>query len=234
MEYYDSDDGMLLVTVCETDEGEGNCQYQNESSTSVEYNLIAQAFPEIVVCDDTGCELPNSLAGRMDEPKTWYSCFNDGDDRLAKIKLTPKILESESVEYDVETIATIIDACYPDIRRVINYLQKQSINGKLNSNVEELQDSDYKLKLIELLGDKSLNKKDAFVSIRKLLMKNKVRDFTPLFSLLYDRLDKLTNENGKKAELILLLARYQNMDSMAVDKEINIMAMFVEMLGVLK
>ena len=67
------------------------------------------------------------------------------------------------------------------------------------------------------------------MSIRKLLMKNKVRDFT-LFSLLYDRLDKLTNENGKKAESILLLARYQNMDSMAVDKEINIMAMFVEML----
>ena len=65
-------------------------------------------------------------------------------------------------------------------------------------------------------------------------MKNKVRDFTPLFNLLYDRLDKLTSENGKKAELILLLARYQNMDSLAVDKEINIMAMFVEMLGVIK
>ena len=67
-----------------------------------------------------------------------------------------------------------------DIRRVINYLQKQSINGKLNSNVEELQDSDYKLKLIEVLGNKSQNKKDAFVSIRKLLMKNKVRDFIPV------------------------------------------------------
>ncbi len=145
-----------------------------------------------------------------------------------------KVLEAENVEYEVETIATIIDACYPDIRRVINYLQKQSIDGKLNSDVNELQDSDYKLKLIELLGDKSQNKKDAFVSIRKLLMKNKVRDFTPLFNLLYDRLDKLTDENSKKAELILLLARYQNMDSMAVDKEINIMAMFVEMLGVIK
>ena len=101
MEYNDSDDGMLLVTVCETNEGEGNCQYQNESSTSVEYNLIAQAFPEIVVCDDTGCELPNSLAGRMDEPKTWYSCSIDGNgDRLDKIKLTPKKLESETTYYD--------------------------------------------------------------------------------------------------------------------------------------
>jgi len=145
-----------------------------------------------------------------------------------------KVLEQENVEYDIETIATIIDACYPDIRRVINYLQKQSIDGKLNSGVEELRDSDYKLKLIELLGDKSLNKKDAFVAVRKLLMKNKVRDFTPLFSLMYDRLDKLAVKGSQKADIILLLARYQNMDSLAVDKEINIMAMFVEILGVLK
>ena len=145
-----------------------------------------------------------------------------------------KILESENVEYDVETIATIIDACYPDIRRVINYLQKQSINGKLNSNLEELQDSDYKLKLIDVLKDKSTDKKVAFIEIRKLLMKNKVRDFTPLFSLLYDRLDKLTDANNSKAEIILILAKYQNMDVQAVDKEINIMAMFVEIIGSIK
>ena len=144
------------------------------------------------------------------------------------------ILESESIQYEVETIATIIDACYPDIRRVINYLQKQSIDGKLNSDVNELQDSDYKLKLIELISNSSMNKKDAFVAVRKLLMKNKVRDFTPLFSLMYDRLDKLTDKGSQKADIILLLARYQNMDSLAVDKEINIMAMFVEILGVLK
>ena len=145
-----------------------------------------------------------------------------------------KVLEAENVEYEVETIATIIDACYPDIRRVINYLQKQSIDGKLNSDVNELQDSDYKLKLIELISNSSMNKKDAFVAVRKLLMKNKVRDFTPLFSLMYDRLDKLADKGSQKADIILLLARYQNMDSLAVDKEINIMAMFVEILGVLK
>ena len=121
-----------------------------------------------------------------------------------------KILEAESVQYEVETIATIIDA------------------------LEELQDSDYKLKLIDVLKDKSTDKKVAFIEIRKLLMKNKVRDFTPLFSLLYDRLDKLTDANNSKAEIILILAKYQNMDVQAVDKEINIMAMFVEILGVLK
>ena len=91
MEYYDSDDGMLLVTVCETDEGEGNCQYQNESSTSVEYMLIPHAFPEIVVCDETGCELPSRLAGTMTNPKDWYGCLNDGNgDVLYHTQFSPK------------------------------------------------------------------------------------------------------------------------------------------------
>ena len=94
MEYYDSDDGMLLVTVCETNEGEGNCQYQNKSSTSVEYMLIPHAFPEIVVCDETGCELPNRLAGTNKNPKEWYGCL-DGtyDDELFHLKLSPKNFE---------------------------------------------------------------------------------------------------------------------------------------------
>ena len=139
--------------------------------------------------------------------------------------------------FDIVPYQDMVDL-YLKNQSLLDKSGKEKLGGDnerpLNSDVEELQDSDYKLKLIELLSNKSQNKKDAFVSVRKLLMKNKVRDFTPLFSLLYDRLDKLTNENSKKAELILLLARYQNMDSMAVDKEINIMAMFVEMLGVLK
>ena len=101
MEYEDTDDGMLLVTVCETNDGQGECQYQSEGSTSVEYTLIAQSFPEIVICDDTGCELPNSLAGRMDEPKIWHSCYSDnGQDTLGKIILTPKTIETEDIGYD--------------------------------------------------------------------------------------------------------------------------------------
>ena len=105
MEYSDTDDGMLLVTVCETNEGEGACQYQNESSTSVEYMLIPHAFPEIVVCDDTGCELPNRIAGTRLSPKKWFSCFedqkeNNGHDMMMTFSLTSKDFEFTKEAFD--------------------------------------------------------------------------------------------------------------------------------------
>ena len=90
MQYEDSDDGMLLVTVCETDQADWTthgCAYQNVGSTSMEYDLIPDAYHEIIICDDTGCELPNWFAGSMNNPTTWYACRSSGpDDKLDGIQ----------------------------------------------------------------------------------------------------------------------------------------------------
>ena len=109
MEYSDTDDGMLLVTVCETDEGEGACQYQNESSTSVEYMLIPHAFPEIVTCDDTGCELPSRIAGTRLSPKKWYSC--SVDDNTSRYELQTWSLTFKDFEYTREGFAAGATDC---------------------------------------------------------------------------------------------------------------------------
>ena len=83
MDYTDSDQGMLLVTVCEknepTAETYAGCSYATEASTSVQLELIPNAYPEIVICDETGCELPSRLAGTRFSPKKWYSCSQDDD-----------------------------------------------------------------------------------------------------------------------------------------------------------
>ena len=90
MQYEDSDDGMLLVTVCETDQADWTtrgCVYQNVGSTSMEYDLIPDAYHEIIICDDTGCELPNWFAGSMNNPTTWYACRSSNpDDKLDGIQ----------------------------------------------------------------------------------------------------------------------------------------------------
>ena len=90
MEYEDSDDGMLIVTVCEKDQADWTthgCAYQNEGSTSIEYELIPNAFHEIIICDDTGCELPNWFVGTMDNDKEWYACRpSDSNDKLGGIQ----------------------------------------------------------------------------------------------------------------------------------------------------
>ena len=61
---------------------------------------------------------------------------------------------------------------------------------------------------------------------------NKITDYADLFRLLYDEVDSYGK--GHLAECILIIARYELSDSQVVDKEINVMAMLIELLGVIK
>ena len=70
------------------------------------------------------------------------------------------------------------------------------------------------------------------IDIRKLLANNHITDFADLFRLLYDEVDGYGK--GHVAECILIIARYELSDSQVVDKEINAMAMLIELLGVIK
>tara|TARA_B100000214_G_scaffold361798_1_gene325579 strand:- start:259 stop:660 length:402 start_codon:yes stop_codon:yes gene_type:complete len=129
-----------------------------------------------------------------------------------------------------EDIKILVESGYPDIRRVINSAQRNVVNGKLKLDTTSIIQNDYKLKLLKILETK--NKKDAFVEIRKLLANNKITDFADLFRLLYDDVDRYGK--GHVAECILIIARYELSDSQVVDKEINAMAMIIELLGVIK
>jgi len=104
------------------------------------------------------------------------------------------------------------------------------VNGQLKLDTTSIIQNDYKLKLLKIL--ETQNKKNAFVQIRQLLADNKITDFADLFRLLYDEVDGYGK--GHVAECILIIARYELSDSQVVDKEINAMAMLIELLGVVK
>ena len=95
---------------------------------------------------------------------------------------------------------------------------------------QSLVESDYKMKLLEII--KTQNKKDAFKGVRKLLADSQITDFAELYKLMYDEVDSYGT--GHIAECILIIAKYQLSDSQVVDKEINAMAMIIELLGVIK
>ena len=61
---------------------------------------------------------------------------------------------------------------------------------------------------------------------------SQVKDYADLFRLLYDEVDSYGK--GHIAECILVIAKYELSDSQVVDKEINAMAMVIELLGVIK
>ena len=139
------------------------------------------------------------------------------------------ILSEESVKYEVKDVADIVNSGYPDIRRVINAAQRQVIDGELKMDENSVIQNDYKVKVLELLKE---DKKTAFNGIRKLLLDSKVTQYEDLYRLLYDNVDDFGK--GHVAECILIIAKYQQSDVLVVDKEINAMAMLIELLGVIK
>ena len=145
------------------------------------------------------------------------------------------ILKEESVTFEMDDVATLVNGGYPDIRRVINFAQRQVVDGKLSIDQNNLVAVDlnvnvFSSQIVNVL--KTQNKKDAFVTIRKMLADNQISDFADLFRLLYDEVDDYGT--GHIAECILTIAKYQLSDAQVVDKEINAMAMLIELLGVIK
>ena len=140
------------------------------------------------------------------------------------------ILIQENIIDSPEDIKVLVETGYPDIRRVINSAQRNVVKGRLKLDTSSIIQNDYKLKLLKIL--ETQNKKNAFKEIRQLLADNKITDFADLFRLLYDEVDGYGK--GHLAECILIIARYELSDSQVVDKEINAMAMIIELLGVIK
>mgnify|MGYP002833628523 FL=1 len=140
------------------------------------------------------------------------------------------ILQSENITSDNKDIVTLVNGGYPDIRRVINSAQRQVVDNKLVIDEAMITQNDYKLSLLEIL--KTQDKKNSFKNIRQLIADSRVTDFSDLFRLLFDTIDDWGR--GHVAECILLLSQYQQSDAVVVDKEINIMAMFTEIIGVIK
>ena len=145
-------------------------------------------------------------------------------------KHTHDILLKENVMSDMNDLKVLIDSGYPDIRRVINAAQRNVVKGKLKLDTTSIIQNDYKLKLLKIL--KTQDKKNGFKEIRQLLLDNKITDFADLFRLLYDEVDDWGK--GYVAECILIIARYELSDGQVPDKEINAMAMLIELLGVIK
>ena len=141
-----------------------------------------------------------------------------------------KVMELERTTYDNEDLKVLIDSSYPDVRKIINATQRSVVDNKVVMDRQSTIQNDYKLKVLDIL--KTQDKKTAFSNLRQLLADNAIRDYSDCFRLLYDNVDDFAA--GNMAAVILILARYEQSDMQVVDKEINFMAMLIELLGVIK
>ena len=144
------------------------------------------------------------------------------------------ILDDQMCTYELDDVALVVNAGYPDIRRVINSAQRQVVNSKLKIDASSVIRNDYKIQLLESLcdgkwyGERSVNIND----IRQLIADNSISDYSELYRLLYDEVESYAKD--KAAECILNIAEAQYQDAHVVDKEINFMSLIIRLIRIIR
>jgi replication factor C small subunit len=131
------------------------------------------------------------------------------------------ILTAENITYHLKDVARIINEYHPDIRKIINVTQQNTINNELT-----LTKINTKFDITDVV--KLIQGKDAFKTVRQYLVDNNISDFEPMYRALYDELGK---DNGM---ITMTLAEYQFKHATVVDKEINFMACIASIINIIK
>lgn len=138
------------------------------------------------------------------------------------------ILGKENVIFDKAVIATMVNAYYPDIRRILNSSQNQTNSGQLQINIDDVIAGDYKLKIVDALMS-NLPLKDKVNEVRQIVADGNIRDFADAYRLLFDKVNDYAPT--KVPQSILAIAEGQYRDSFVPDKEINFVATLYNILN---
>lgn len=140
------------------------------------------------------------------------------------------ILDSENIKYSMPDIATVTKELYPDVRKIVNFLQQSSTNGTLKLVATQGANMDLKNKLILSLKNAKNNTK-AFNEIRQMVNDSGIKMFEELYTELYDRAEEFAP--GKEINVIIEVSESIYQSAMVVDKEITFMACIAKLIKVL-
>ena len=139
-----------------------------------------------------------------------------------------QILTKELVRFEPKDLVPVIDAGYPDIRKIINTCQLNSSKGVLKIDTNSVTDSDIKSKIIEILKSNDA-KPNKWKTIRQAVADSRVQDFSEMYSYLYEKVEEYGGNNT--SNIILILSESQSKDALVVDKEITFMSCIIQIVA---
>ena len=139
---------------------------------------------------------------------------------LERIK---QILDNEKVKYDEKVLVKLIVRHSPDLRRLINELQRYSVSGGIDVGIlKEVGDINIE-ELTEAMKTKN------FAAVRKWVVSNLDNDQSQIFRKIYDGLNEhLTPESIPS--MVLIISEYQYKSAFVADQEINMTACIVQLM----
>lgn len=129
-----------------------------------------------------------------------------------------RILKSEKIAFENKLLIKIAKKCYPDVRKTIQALQENSLDGKLVDSKIYTSEEIF-AQISELMINKDLEE------IRNALRSNYI-DYISLYEFLFDNVDKFASPGGA----ILEIGDHIKLDNDVPNKEINFIHMVVQMI----
>ena len=135
------------------------------------------------------------------------------------------ILASEEIEADLETLDNFIAATYPDLRKAINSIQMNCINGSLQSpSSDSGSKTDWMVKMVELFKANKITEAREYVCANA-----EDSDYINIFQFLYRNLSLWGDSEQQREAAIVAIREGLVRDTMCADREINLAATLVNL-----
>ena len=168
------------------------------------------------------CNYPNRII-----PALHSRCQGFHLERVDITEFTARIAEiliTENIQFDIDTLDTFVKATYPDLRKCINTVQMNSLDGTLHSpEAGDTGEADYKLRMVELF------KAGKISEARKLVCgQARPEEMEEIYRWLYDNVEIFGDESIQdKAILIIKQGLVDHV--LVIDPEINLAATLIRL-----
>jgi len=159
--------------------------------------------------------------------------FNLKPDLKGCVQRCVDILKRENVDYkdSISKLVVCVKDRYPDMRRMVNDLQKFSISGKL-----QLENVDLTETFSHILFKRLIQKENS-LDLRKMIIEGESEfdsDYQNLYKSLFDVIYNSNITEIKKKTLMLELGEYTYRDNFVVDHEINFFCFILSAENIIK
>ena len=169
------------------------------------------------------CNYPNRII-----PALHSRCQGFHIEKVDSIEFTARVatvLVTESVEFDLDNLDTYVKSTYPDLRKCLNLLQQNTVEGSLRRPRDDQGTvREWKLDAVQLFKDGRV------LEARKLMCSHaRPEEMEDMFRWLYDNLDLWSIDQQKQDQAIVIIRNgYVNVPLVA-DQEINLSATLIEL-----
>ena len=139
-------------------------------------------------------------------------------------EMMAKMLIAENVKFDLAVLDKYIAVGYPDIRKIINLIQPNAIDGKLLDFSVVKETGDYKIEILNLLETNN------WKEMRNLICANaSAEEWESIYRFLYENLHRSPKfkTDEKWEDGIVLISKFLSKHTFAADPEINAASMFI-------